>query len=77
VFVDGNFWHGENFERLKKSDNNAYWLQKIQRNLRRDEQVNNILRSEGWKIMRVWESDIKRKSTRDNELNKIREFLTN
>ena len=35
------------------------WAEKIKRNIQRDEQINLKLESLGWKVLRIWESDIK------------------
>ena len=64
VFVDGDFWHGRDWEMRKRklaSGHNAeYWVQKIARNMRRDEQVNTELMDLGWDVVRVWEGDLRR-----------------
>ena len=60
VFVDGSFWHGH---RLKKGQTNLsrrYWLPKIKRNMERDKLVNRRLRKMGWKVVRVWEHEIRK-----------------
>lgn len=62
IFVDGNFWHGKDFEENehKIKGNRDYWIRKIRRNKERDSEVNDILTSEGWIVLRFWESDIKK-----------------
>jgi DNA mismatch endonuclease (patch repair protein) len=65
VFVDGDMWHG-NAWRLRKlrsldemfPTNTMWWVQKIERNQRRDRQVTDALEKAGWTVIRVWESDI-------------------
>lgn len=68
VFVDGDYWHGNQWKlrghkSLKSQFSNirhrAYWEKKIERNMARDRKVSAALRKEGWKVIRVWESDIK------------------
>jgi DNA mismatch endonuclease (patch repair protein) len=56
VFIDGDFWHGnpKGF-RLPKS-NLAYWRKKIASNRERDKKVNRLLRIEGWRVLRFWQS---------------------
>jgi DNA mismatch endonuclease (patch repair protein) len=73
VFIDGDFWHGRH---LEKVTNDKFWLDKINKNINRDLKVNSELKAEGWRILRVWESDINRKRTRENMLEKIKVFLT-
>lgn len=63
VFVDGDFWHGRNWDdrkkKLARGSNAAYWLAKIEGNMERDKEVSDKLRSQGWVVIRVWEGDIR------------------
>lgn len=38
-----------------------YWLPKIQENMRRDRRTNARLKRMGWKVVRIWEHDVKNK----------------
>lgn len=58
IFVDGDFWHGKYKERPKTHE--SYWNQKIQRNIDRDKEINEILTEQGWLVLRYWESDLKK-----------------
>jgi DNA mismatch endonuclease (patch repair protein) len=62
VFVDGDFWHGYNWEEKKKKilSNKAYWIPKIESNIERDKQVNNFLTGKGWRVIRFWEHEIQK-----------------
>ena len=64
VFCDGDFWHGRNFdqrrERLARGNNADYWIAKIKGNIVRDARQNRILRQSGWRILRLWETDVLR-----------------
>ncbi len=62
VFVDGCFWHGCPKCSLKSKSNNEYWDQKIIRNKTRDRAVSNDLKKLGWRVVRIWEHDIKNTS---------------
>lgn len=59
VFVDGCFWHGcpEHF-RLPKT-NTEFWRRKIERNMERDKAVTGSLINKGYKVLRIWEHEIK------------------
>lgn len=66
VFCDGDFWHGHNWairgygsleNELRRYS--KQWAEKITRNIQRDERINKELESLGWKVIRIWESDIK------------------
>jgi DNA mismatch endonuclease (patch repair protein) len=63
VFVDGDFWHGRNWParraKLARGHNQQYWVAKIQYNIDRDHRNNTLLREKGWRVVRLWESDIK------------------
>ena len=61
VFVDGTFWHGYKLDAKTTTLSKKYWLPKIQANIRRDKKVNRKLKALGWKVVRVWEHDIRRK----------------
>ena len=62
IFCDSTFWHGYNWEEKKKrlDTNKEYWIKKIERNMERDKRVNEELTSQGWIVLRFWETDIKK-----------------
>ena len=61
VFVDGCFWHGcPQCYRLPKS-RITYWRAKIHGNIRRDMSRRVQLRRLGWKVLRIWEHQLKAK----------------
>ncbi|NOX48541.1 MAG: very short patch repair endonuclease [Chlorobi bacterium] len=62
IFIDGEFWHGHNWEEKKKSikSNRAFWIPKIERNMQRDEQVEEELKDMDFTVFRFWEQQIKK-----------------
>jgi DNA mismatch endonuclease (patch repair protein) len=60
VFIDGDFWHGFDWgnkkDRIKK--NREYWINKIERNIQRDTEINFQLKEQGWTVLRFWENEI-------------------
>lgn len=62
VFCDGDFWHGRNWDVLRRQlarrANNEYWIPKIGRNRDRDRQQTLELEQDGWVVVRVWETDV-------------------
>ncbi len=69
VFVDGDYWHGGQWERrgltcLEEQFAGAarrdYWLAKIRGNMARDARVTRELLDGGWTVVRFWESDVTR-----------------
>ena len=60
VFIDGCFWHGCPIcQRKLPKTNRKYWEQKIKRNVSSAKLVNKKLQQAGWKIIRVWEHEMK------------------
>ena len=62
VFCDGDFWHGKDWEAKKHKlrNNREYWIEKIERNIRRDCETNKRLNAMGWTVVRFWGSDIRK-----------------
>lgn len=60
IFLDSDFWHGWQYPRWKNTLKDDFWRNKIERNRKRDRNVNQYLKRNGWKVMRFWEHDIKR-----------------
>ena len=61
VFVHGCFWHGHDCARgsRKPKANADYWAAKIGRNVARDADVTARLIATGWRVITVWECDLK------------------
>lgn len=62
VFVDSEFWHGFDWENRKNDikTNRDFWIPKIERNIRRDIEVNDYLCQDGWIVVRFWGENIKK-----------------
>lgn len=64
IFVDGDFWHGRHWRnrkaKLAVGANADYWISKIEGNRKRDRTVRGRLKGLGWRVIRVWESEIRR-----------------
>lgn len=62
VFCDSDFWHGYDWENRSQRimSNREYWIPKIERNMQRDCEVNELLKKEGWTVLRFWEYQIKK-----------------
>jgi DNA mismatch endonuclease (patch repair protein) len=57
VFVDGCFWHCCPLHGTKPRVNRGYWGPKLDRNVARDRLVNQLLKNEGWFVIRAWEHE--------------------
>jgi DNA mismatch endonuclease (patch repair protein) len=62
IFVDGEFFHGYNWEDKKEKikSNRDYWIPKIERNIQRDKEVNQYLIKNEWKVIRFWSTFVKK-----------------
>ena len=62
VFCDSEFWHGYDWERRKDDikSRRDFWIPKIERNMQRDIEVNDVLKSDGWIVLRFWGKEIKK-----------------
>lgn len=59
VFLDSDFWHGWQYPRWKHLLKDDFWRLKIEKNRVRDRRVTSYLRRSGWKVLRIWEHQIK------------------
>jgi DNA (cytosine-5)-methyltransferase 1 len=69
IFIDGDFWHGHQYQargfesvqaQLFGVHNAEYWTTKISRNVGRDFQNTSALLTAGWRVLRFWESNIRK-----------------
>lgn len=59
IFIDSCFWHGCKKHCRIPTANKKYWVNKISRNKLRDKQVDRYYKISGWKIIRIWEHNLK------------------
>lgn len=63
IFVNGCFWHKHDCSRFVwPSSNVEYWKNKINGNVARDRKNYELLKSQGWDVIVVWECELKRKN---------------
>ncbi len=70
VFIDGCFWHGHDgcrYYKMPKS-NVEFWERKINHNRARDVSNTAVLELMGWRVLHVWECQVRDKSTRESTL---------
>lgn len=61
IFINGCFWHGHEgcrYYRLPKS-NIEFWQTKIKRNRQRDIEAIEALKSKGWRVITIWECELR------------------
>lgn len=69
IFVNGCFWHKHDCGRFVwPSSNEEYWHQKISRNIERDAKNQKLLTEQGWRVLVIWECQLKKKSATENLL---------
>ena len=62
IFCDSEFWHGYDWDNRKEaiSTRREYWIPKIERNMERDREVDALLESSGYLVMRFWGKEIQK-----------------
>lgn len=60
VFCDSDFFHGYNWDarKCKIKSNRDYWIHKIEENIQRDREYDNLLAEKGWIVLHFWEHQI-------------------
>ena len=58
--MDGEFWHGQNWEERKPKlkRNREYWIAKIEENIARDVRNDKDLKARDWYPVHFWEKDV-------------------
>lgn len=60
IFVNGCFWHGHGCKYFHwPKSNTEYWTAKINGNMERDQRKHQELEDQGWRVLTVWECDLK------------------
>ena len=71
ILVNGCFWHKHDCGRFVwPSSNTEYWIPKINRNVERDKQNHKKLIDMGWKVLIIWECELK-KNVREDRLERL------
>ena len=77
IFVNGCFWHGHKGCKyyVVPKTNTEFWLNKINSNIDRDAIKATQLKELGWRVITVWECELKkdkREQTLENIINTIK-----
>ena len=66
IFVNGCFWHKHDCPRFVwPSSNTDYWIPKIKRNVERDQRNMKLLKETGWRVIIVWECELKKTAAKE------------
>lgn len=78
IFINGCFWHrhaGCKYATTPKT-RTEFWLEKFERNVRNDELHRQQLEDMGWKVITIWECQLKRNSF-ETTLNSVENMILN
>ncbi len=78
IFINGCFWHGHEGCRyfVLPKTNADFWKLKIRSNQQRDKAESEALKSMGWKVLAIWECELKKdrfKETIENLVSGLQE----
>ena len=74
IFVNGCFWHGHKnckYFKLPKT-RTEWWKEKIEGNIKNDIKKHNQLRDAGFRVIVVWECEVKNKEVFNYIINEIK-----
>lgn len=76
IFIHGCFWHGhENCKYfVVPKTRTEWWLNKIRRNRERDLENVSALKKQGWKVIIIWECELKSNNREQKLKSLLREF---
>jgi len=79
IFIHGCFWHGHKNCRAAKlpETRKKFWADKISGNKRRDRQNRKGLKNSGWRVITVWQCQIKNKSKTKKTLTCLTDKIIN
>ena len=62
IFVNGCFWHGHDCRNTRPAEIKEYWQKKCERNMKHDKDVTAMFEARGWKVLRIWECELKKRN---------------
>ena len=72
IFVNGCFWHGHECRAGRRpTSNKLYWDNKIESNIKRDDDKISQLEALGWRVLIIWQCEIKNEELRNMRLKKL------
>ena len=77
IFIHGCFWHCHVGcpDYVVPKSNQEYWIPKLERNRIRDEANMKTLQADGWRVIIIWECDMKKAVQKDNLEKLLRDFF--
>lgn len=78
IFINGCFWHGHNCPAGKLPETRKeFWEEKINGNIKRDRKNKTELEKQDWKIITIWQCELKNKTVREKTFNELLNTLHN
>ena len=75
VFIDGCFWHRCPEHATTPARNHDYWVAKFERNMTRDIATNQELTQLGWRVIRVWEHEVKQPELSQHAVDRVKAIV--
>jgi len=76
IFVHGCFWHGHNCKAGKLPETRKeFWKEKINGNIQRDKNNKIELQKQGWKVITIWQCELKNKMIQEKTLKNLIDTL--
>ena len=75
IFVDGCFWHNCPKHGQIPENNREFWIEKINTTKKRDRLVNRTIQNKGWRVLRIWECELKDKKLIKRKINRLGKLL--
>ena len=75
IFVDGCFWHDCPKHGQIPETNREFWVRKIDANKKRDRLVNGTIKNKGWKVLRIWECELRGKQVPRRKINRLTRIM--
>lgn len=78
IFVNGCFWHGhENCKRATMPNTRReFWEKKISSNISRDKRSIELLQQNGWRVMTIWQCQLRNQKESEEIVKKTATLLT-
>lgn len=77
IFVQGCFWHAHSCQKGRvPGTRSEFWKEKFEKNVARDKRNIGALRREGWRVLRVWECELAKASTRQLALKRLQRRIS-
>lgn len=77
IFINGCFWHGHEGCRyyVIPKTNTSFWLDKISSNKARDARDESALKEAGWRVVTIWECELKKETLEETLEQLLKSFL--